>query len=112
MSTAVNSSPSSVNQQAYHFYVINDKAIINELAAKSLESLVSHGFNVSQCNNERIILTLIRFLILIDKSFTQTKSDDIIFYDAPVVIFVTIPSKFQINIPTISFSIILNRNWI
>ena len=53
LNTAINSSPSAVNQQAYHFYIVNDKALINEFATKSLESLVSHGFNVGQCKKNK-----------------------------------------------------------
>jgi nitroreductase len=41
--------PSAVNQQAYRFYVVTSRPLIQDLAAKILLSLVQHGFDTNAC---------------------------------------------------------------
>lgn len=46
---AATGSPSAVNQQAYKFYVVYNKAILHAIADKALAALVRQGFDIPAC---------------------------------------------------------------
>eukprot|EP00727_Mastigamoeba_balamuthi_P006332 m51a1_g2319 hypothetical protein (207) ;mRNA; r:491466-492289 len=71
---AASASPSAMNQQSYHFYVLDDRRSIRELSACILKVLESHGFDSA------------RF-----KQSLGLNIDNVVFYDAPSIIFITLP---------------------
>ena len=96
--TAATGSPSAVNQQAYKFYVMYNKAILHAIADKALAALVRQGFDIPACLSLCVptgkvfngVLTCLICHVTVQQ-FTGTKKMDVIFYDPPVVVFVTLP---------------------
>ena len=103
--TATMASPSAVNQQAYRFYVVYNKAVLHSIADKALAALMKQGFDIPACLCFRFLrLSLVSLASTEDlwctqtvQQFVDTKKLDVIFYDPQVVVFITLPSLSLLN---------------
>lgn len=81
--------PSAMNKQPWKFYVVTNKAIIHTLS----QEICSQALRAGMKNGIRQILEALTSLLHFAKRFSLSTLSDPVFYGAPVVIFITAPTK-------------------